>query len=65
MNYKISYLNYIENYIYETTNDVNNVDVFASFSEAKKKMLSILKMEKTEINARIRDVKDWTKSNIN
>ena len=65
MNYKISYLNYIENNIYETTNDVDNVNVFASFTEAKKKMLAILNMEKKEINSRVKDVRSWTKSNIN
>lgn len=65
MNYKISYTNYIENHIYETVNEVDNVEVFDSFTKAKKKILAILKMEKTEINARIRDVKTWTKSNIN
>lgn len=65
MNYKISYKNYLENDIYETMNEVDNVEVFESFTKAKQKMLSVLKMEKTEINARIRDVKTWTKSNIN
>mgnify|MGYP001602320961 CR=1 FL=1 len=65
MNYKISYKNYLENDIYETMNAVDNIEVFASFTKAKKKMLSILEMEKTEINARIRDVKTWTKSNMN
>lgn len=65
MNYKVSYTNYIENEIYETTQEVNNTDVFKSFTEAKKQMLYILRMEKTEIDSRIRDVKSWTKSNIN
>jgi uncharacterized protein YfaP (DUF2135 family) len=65
MNYKISYKNYLENDIYETMNEVDNVEVFKSFTKAKQKMLQVLKMEKTEINARIRDVKSWTKSNIN
>jgi len=65
MNYRISYKNYIENNIYETMNEVDNREVFDSFTKAKKKMLAILKMEKTEINARLRDVKSWTKSNIN
>jgi hypothetical protein len=65
MNYKLNYSNYIENEIYETMNEIDNVEVFDSFTKAKKKMLSILKMEKTEINARIRDVKTWTKNNIN
>mgnify|MGYP003540536282 FL=1 len=65
MNYKISYRNCLENDIYETMNEVDNVEVFESFTKAKQKMLSVLKIEKTEINARIRDVKTWTKSNIN
>ena len=65
MNYKISYNNYIENGIYETTQPADGLTIFNSFTKAKKNMLAILTMEKTEINARIRDVKSWTKSNIN
>lgn len=65
MNYKISYNNYIENEIYETTNEVDNVTIFDSFIKAKKKLLAILKMEQVEVNSRIRDVRTWTKKNIN
>lgn len=65
MNYKISYNNYIENEIYETTNEVDNITIFDSFTKAKKKLLAILKMEQVEVNSRIRDVRTWTKKNIN
>lgn len=65
MNYKVSYTNYIENHIYETMNEVDNVEIFDSFTKAKKKLLSVLKMEKTEINARMKDVRSFTKTNIN
>jgi len=57
MNYKISYNNYIENEIYETTNEVDNITIFDSFTKAKKKLLAILKMEQVEVNSRIRDVR--------
>ena len=43
--------------------EVDNIEVFESFTKAKQKMLQVLKMKKTEINARIIDVKSWTKRN--
>ena len=42
-------------------NEVDNIEVFDSFTKAKQKILLVLKMEKTEIDARIRDIKTWTK----
>jgi hypothetical protein len=63
MNYKVSYTNYIENAIYETMDEADNIEVFDSFTKAKKKLLLVLKMEKTEIEARIKDVRLFTKRN--
>lgn len=62
MNFKITYTNYIENDIFETGEPANNVDIFETFTQAKNKLIWVLRMEKTEIDARIKDVKKLKKN---
>ena len=62
MNYQLSYTNYIENDIFETAEPANNKDIFETFTQAKNKLLWVLRMEKTEIDARIKEVKKLRKN---
>lgn len=64
MAYVIIYANYIENGIYKTDENINNENVFKTFSSAKKKLIWLLKQEKSEIELRIKDVKAFNKKNV-
>lgn len=61
MNFSVKYSNYIENGISETDESIDGRMVFKTFSEAKKKLITILTMEKTEINCRLREVRNFKK----
>ena len=54
MAYVIIYANYIENGIYKTDENINNENIFKTFSSAKKKLIWLLKQEKSEIELRIK-----------
>lgn len=62
-NYFVSYTDYIQNDIYETDEEVNGTSVFKTFSQAKSRLIKILKSEMEEIKYRIEQVKDKTKEN--
>jgi len=62
-NYFVSYTDYLQNDIYETDEEVNGTSVFKTFSQAKSRLIKILKSEMEEIKYRIEQVKDKTKEN--
>lgn len=61
MNYQVDYLNYIENGIKETDLPVDGKMIFPSFSQAKKCLIKALTIEKTEINCRLKQIRELTK----
>lgn len=70
-NYKVSYLNYIENDISLTdepvgnyTDDNEDYEVFETLGKAKKSMLKIIRLRRDEMNMLINGYKNLNKSNL-
>jgi hypothetical protein len=57
-NYKVIYIDYVQNDINETNELVNeSLDIYSTFSKAKKKLLKYLNNEKNQIHERILEIK--------
>jgi hypothetical protein len=57
-NYKVIYIDYVQNDINETNELVNeSLDIYSTFSKAKKKLLKYLYNEKNQIHERILEIK--------
>jgi hypothetical protein len=61
-NYKVIYIDYVQNDINETNELVNeSLDIYSTFSKAKKKLLKYLNNEKNQIHERILEIKKLNK----
>lgn len=64
-NYQVLYNDYVQNEIIETEQEVNeNLDVYSSFSKAKKILIKYLNNEKNQIQERISEIKFLCKEKI-
>lgn len=64
MNYKIYTNNYIECFIELTEEEVDNVDIFDSFTKAKKEYIKALRVEKENWNIELKQAVNLRKKDI-
>jgi len=63
-NYKVNWISWMESSVEKTTDEVDNVEVFKTYTEAKKSLLKSLTSLRSEISSHIYLVKTIKKNEI-
>ena len=68
MNYKVDYIDWMQSGLSETTEDVDNINVFSNYQSAKERLLQLIIYRinelKERVEERVTEVRNLTKEDL-